>query len=1172
MRQNLGLSTLIIAIVIAVRGVAPTPPAAPPAGRGEATKTEKPKPKAKQDQGKDPDEAAILEGPWLATRAFFHTAESQTPDCVETSPSCRPQWVQYFGIPPQSQSEMQFLIATVADPLHSRLSLFTDSSIQAIEDAAQATGWLFANEWLPWIDSADPEEKDPAKRRQEREDVRGQEKEPGILIFRRQAATPVFSDRVLVVFLVGETPTAGVNPQQFQHARAYMRAIHEPGEVLIQGPTFSGSFYSLDRLLTEDRKEGQVWRYRVRSGTATSFKEGGAFSGGPDSELRGIDFRDATAHGNDQERYFRKALGDLGIQAKQAAVLVEDESAYGQATMDVASGVEPIRVFRFPREISYLRNAYKDAVAASKSGANPPPDIEFSIKDPETGEDSIPIFSGAQSPLSQNGVVSSIANAIQRDGIRLVWVETTNVLDALFLANVLKRQCPDTRLLLSHADVLLVQAAQSEPLIGTLVLASYPMFSESNNWMLGRQKYEPVTFPDANSEGVYNATILLLTSDGSDTSHLADYHWHDLPHPPTWLLTLDHQGFLPVNVFPHSKEEEQHESWFQPGPVNSGPIQLTPPPGIWNAVSTVVAVAGLALAWWVWWISSNQNSERDARFSIERIGRESGWRHFHVFGLLLAIFCIGAIICMPALRWEQPTRFILLIAVICIAAVKLSWSVWNKMPDRSGKRAVAWTGVCVVACIVLWCLSCAYPGDRSRFFAFRARELRFGSSPIWPLVTSLSALGLFQFVHLTRCYFAACQRPPVVTEGLSLPLAERLRQGWESFNLALESSFGLRLAARTRIAYRRAVACEWGRASRIKMFARILGRDPMFIPPVVLIAGLGVGFCFDVYARMRSIDDRPYNLLAFVLHLLVIGSLLLTCVHIRLLWHSLQTFLAALGALPIARSFEPVDQFQADRPIWVRRLNLQSIEIHIQALYVLHNMTLLGDGATALDTSIVKYIARLKTKYDQYRKDVENLVKVEKRSRSATLKLTADMRNVNQEIAKDTFEFLLRFWEKNQLLGPELTERSDGDPRPAENPLGQLADLAQQFVALHYSSFLLYAVRQIQNLLIFVSSGFVLLMISLNCYSIQAPQFIGRLLLILFLILATITVTCLVGLEKDPVLSHMGGSDPGKLNKDFYLKIAGYGALPVLSLLASEFPSVSNFLLSWVEPTLEAFK
>jgi hypothetical protein len=199
------------------------------------------------------------------------------------------------------------------------------------------------------------------------------------------------------------------------------------------------------------------------------------------------------------------------------------------------------------------------------------------------------------------------------------------------------------------------------------------------------------------------------------------------------------------------------------------------------------------------------------------------------------------------------------------------------------------------------------------------------------------------------------------------------------------------------------------------------------------------------------------------------------------------------------------------------------------------------------------------------------------RKRGERLRYTKILGGFNLRIAKKTFEFLSVFWAKHGLEYPDSRNAPIADGKPSQpskglSPVEQLASLAQKFVALHYSSFILYAVRQIQNLLIFASSGFVLLMISLNCYSIQAPQFVGRFLLILFLILGTVIVSCLVGLEKDPVVSRIGGSEPGELNTGFYLKIAGYGALPVLSLLASQYPAVSNFLLSWVEPSLEAFK
>lgn len=449
----------------------------------------------------------MLEGPWLATRLFFHAASNpdtpplaaasvdfKTPDSVRECVSgletfCGAQMVHYFGIPEKEQSFIEFLIATVPDPLHSRLSLFTDLSIEAIEDGAQASGWIFANPWMPWIDTADGDEKDPEKRRKDRDVLRNQEKQPGILLFRRAAPkqeSAAYDPQVLIVFLAGETPTAGVNSAQFQLARAYMRAIQgasgKDQNVRLLGPTFSGSFYSLNGLLQEDVRQSPV-SYRVRSGTAQAADDG-AVLGRP-----GIDFRDASANTKDQDDYFLQVLAELGIETGQAAKLVEDESAFGEA----ATGGD-IRLFRFPREISHLRNAYRDAISGSKSSNAAQPDIEFSIKDPQTGEDSIPVFSASQSPLSQYGVINNIAEAIRRNGIRLVWVQATNILDVLFIAEVLKRQCPDTRLLLDHSDILLTQAAQNVPLNGTLVLTTYPAFVSSNLWMGGRQKNEPVEY------------------------------------------------------------------------------------------------------------------------------------------------------------------------------------------------------------------------------------------------------------------------------------------------------------------------------------------------------------------------------------------------------------------------------------------------------------------------------------------------------------------------------------------------------------------------------------------------------------------------------------------------------------------------------------------------------
>jgi hypothetical protein len=1183
-KQNLGFSAVILAaIAFVIRSGAPGPPQAPPS----SAQSSQPQTGATGSTSSE----EMLEGPWLATRLFFHAASNpdtpplarasvdfKTPDSVRECVSgleifCGAQLAHYFGIPDGEASLIQFLIATVPDPLHSRLSLFTDSSIEAIEDGAQASGWIFANQWLPWIDSTDANEKDPEKRRKERDVMRNQEKQPGILLFRRAAPKQERTDynpRVLIIFLAGETPTAGVNSAQFQMARAYMRAIEGPSDrnqtIRILGPTFSGSFYSLNRLLQEDLRQGPV-SYRVRSGTAQAADDGAVL------RRPGIDFRDATANTKDQDDYFLQVLAELGIETGQAAKLVEDESAFGEA----ATGGD-IRLFRFPREISHLRNAYRDAVSASKSSSNPQqPDVEFSIKDPQTGEDSIPIFSASQSPLLQYGVINNIAEAIRRDGIRLVWVQATNILDVLFIAEVLKRQCPDTRLLLDHSDILLTQAAQNGPLNGTLVLTTYPAFFSSNFWMGGRQKDEPVAFSDSNAEGVYNATVLLLREQ-SPAKYLADYHWRYLRHPPMWLMTLDHRGFLPVNTYLHKPEREPNEKWFQAvDPEDATEPRLPAPPRIWNVAATALALFAFALCLWSGWISYHPTCKVDARFSLRRIDTESGWRRVHLLSFLLIVVCMEVTVGAPALRSERPWSFVTLLALSAVAILAVAGAcLWELNPGRKF-RLVAVFAALLGACafIALWILACAGSDDRSLFFAFRARELRFGSSPSWPVIASLSALALFEFVQITRLYFSTSRRPIILTEGLPAALADRLKEAWKELNDALSSAVGLRFGTAIALAARNWLGGRSRHAERIRRSNR-----PLLLSAVLLILGLTICKFFHVAAHMRSIDNESYNLLTLVLHSLLILLLLLSCAHLRLLWRSLQSFLAALGSFPLARSFQVVEGSGADRPLWVRRLNLQSIEIHIQAVYVLHNMTVLARDAMALEAFNHEYLERLPKWAKEYGEAIRELLKVDPhRTREDILSLTKRMRRINKQISWETFGFLRGFWLTNAVLDPAvLSENESGEGKAGAkeqteaNALDQLADLAQRFVALHYSSFILYGVRQIQNLLVFVSSGFVLLMISLNSYSVQSPRFLSRFLLLLFLILGTVTVTCLAGLERDPILSRMAGNEPGKLNTGFYLKIAAYGGLPAISLLASEFPAISNFLLSWVEPTLEAFK
>jgi hypothetical protein len=462
----------------------------------------------------------------------------------------------------------------------------------------------------------------------------------------------------------------------------------------------------------------------------------------------------------------------------------------------------------------------------------------------------------------------------------------------------------------------------------------------------------------------------------------------------------------------------------------------------------------------------------------------------------------------------------------------------------------------MLAAVGWWSFCCLGQGSRGQLFAFRAAELRFGSSPLWPVVAAAAALLLWCFVHLTRLYFVAGGQPEVLTEGVGV-LKGRLKASRDRFCDSARSGLGLSTA---------------DQKCRLKIGA----------------AGL-VGLCclFRADSNLGSIDGAPYDILCIVLQLMVAVLLLLTCCHIRILWRSLRGFSTNLGLLPLARAFVCVSSSGGNRPIWVRHFNLQSLDIHTNAVLVLHDMKLQPEQLAKHGLSF----ARVSRWQEIYRARVKTLLAVDpSQGRKGLVDRHRKLWHFSKVVARQMWKPALQpAWESEPLVGrliagpsskpAELaTEESGTALAVGEQPLNipgdskNVADLAETFVALHYSPFLLYGVRQIQNLAWFPSVGFALLMFSMNSYNFQAPHLIGRFLLALFAAMAWILGRCMAEIERDPILSRIAGTKPGELSAAFYLKLARYGALPVLGLLASQFPSISNVLMSWVEPALEALQ
>jgi hypothetical protein len=1161
--KNVGLSAGIIALLaLAARVALPTANergSAAQASAGKATNAQA------QAAAATPQ---YYEGPWLATRHFFAPYEQPSSVAVDFKdaadilrcsgdPQCRPQLRRYFGLP--DTGGVECLLATVPDPLHTRLALFTDHAIDAIRRGAGATNWEFATQWLPWKDTVDPNEADPEKRAKERSGIRAQEKQPGVLVFRDSD----WHKGPLLIFLVGETLTAGVNPDQFQIARAYMQALCDPrvdsGAVRIAGPTFSGSFYSLAELIQQDKIAHPGKIYNVHSGTATDPRAARRFRDRTGPEVR---FHSATENLWDQDRHFRRVLHELRIPPDRAAALTEDNSTFGRAasieigqTSSSAASRQEIRVFSFPRDISHLRDAYRQVLQASKSDKTSVPNLDFSLKDSGVGEDSVPTFSQTQTPLSQNSVINEIARTIRRDDIRMVAVSATNVLDMLFLAGVLRRQCPNTRLLMQSGDLLFIQAEQTESLEGTLFLTSYPLFTESKLWQERRRGRKNIAiFPDTLSEGTFNATVLLLAGPGQREHVLADYAWQSVPYPPAWLMTLDHRGFMPVRVW-DDRASTDWSLWVRGEDGNPDLASVTAPT-VWKILLSAFALCGTAIGLWILGLSRKKDWMIDAR--VEPTGSGDSWHGLYLFLLLLILIAVQMVIFTARPFVNDWSLLILLLPGCGLPA----W-IAVRHCHPANKRRLSICLAAVAAPVALWSFCCFGDPPRSQLFSFRAAELRFGSSPLWPVLAASAAMLLWCFVHVTRLYFAAYQQPGVVAIDADTALKGRLEKSHGHFTDSVRSALGL-----------------------FSLDADLLARR-LFGFRIALLAALGLCVLFRVDVQLGSIDGAWYDLLCIPLQLTVAGLLLLTCWQIRGLWKSLHGFTTSLDILPLAGAFLPVSTAGGHRPIWVRRFNFQSLDIHTNSLLLLHDMALQPEQLANYWLSA----DQVKLWQAHYLAQVDRaLPSGSCPSRAVLTEEHRKLWEASKELAGQMWQrILVPAWKSEALVGKLAVEPSSkpDKPAPAEEETAapsrpkalhiqgdpkNVADLAAAFVALHFSAFLLYGVQQIRNLLWFPSVGFVLLMLGMTSYNFQAPHMIGRFLMLLFAAIACMLGICMVQMERDPILSRIAGSKPGELSVTFYLKLARYGALPLLGLLAWQFPWLSNMLSSWIEPALDALQ
>ena len=409
---------------------------------------------------------------------------------------------------------VESLVAIIPDPDTVSYGNYTNQGIESILRAAEASDFGYDRHWLPW--SGDPPEESVRN-------FRPRDSEPGVLLFRKIEGEKT---KLLLVFLTGETPTSGIQREQFRRsARQALLFGGTEAKLRIAGPTYSGSAPSLRDAIRETAALGGV---SVVSGTVTGVKVPALFAPGTFITLPRND-----ASASDALREYYKELYGPRVRITSLQESGSDYGAQAQAARKPQEqSVESLdQDVAFPMSISRVRNAYqsdpmlRDMGAQSEAGARNR--LQFKLDQQKAaGYDKIPDFGAELTPYSQDLALERVVDKIAAFKPRLLNLFASDIRDLLFLGSYLRNHYSRTRIVLYDADVLYSNQS-SFSFDGALSLSSF----EPDNGDMGYR------FSSMTGQGMFFAVHQLLSGKPS-------------PPLPTWLTVYGHGRNWPVAMLP----------------------------------------------------------------------------------------------------------------------------------------------------------------------------------------------------------------------------------------------------------------------------------------------------------------------------------------------------------------------------------------------------------------------------------------------------------------------------------------------------------------------------------------------------------------------------------------------------------------------------------------------
>jgi hypothetical protein len=363
---------------------------------------------------------------------------------------------------------------------------------------------------------------------------------------------------------------------------------------------------------------------------------------------------------------------------------------------------------------------------------------------------------------------------------------------------------------------------------------------------------------------------------------------------------------------------------------------------------------------------------------------------------------------------------------------------------------------------------------------------------------------------------------------------------------------------------------------------------------LVCLAGLGEPY-------LRTLGDRRFGALIFICVFLLVGVILADTLQFLRIWGRLRQLLVFLDRLRlrrtlsslkgmswdsvwsvsgnvleeryrlISRQFESAQNLQNELLKWQtegeeennnRRVALQQLEdcmikgFEFAEWYV--NSVAIPDGK--------KPVQRPTSNVTPLKEFQEILAKTGGRIMG---------RVILPDWLKETHSLILH-------LGPSESKR-EGEKESGDNSkstgkstsepeIKPHVQAAEEFFVLPYLGFIQNILGRMRTLVFGILALFIAATLGISSYPFDPLPIIGAIFLILFVMVGTTIIFVYAEMHRDATLSHITNTNPGELGIDFWVRIATFGIPPLIGLLTTLFPSMTDFVVSFLQPGAQAIK